>query len=223
MNNPNTQPAKASGRRAAISETVLSAALSRIIRMGQLDLRLPDGRTRSFGTGQPSVTVAIQDWKTVRRIAFNPDLALGEAYMDGTLTVERGDIYGFLDLCLANIGHASGHWLRRVQQRLRMVARRLLMHNPIGKELENVAHHYDLSDDLYNLFLDAERQYSCAYYETPQDSLEDAQAAKMRHIAAKLRLEPGQKLLDIGSGWGGLALSMARVAGADVTGVTLSV
>jgi len=201
----------------------LKATLSRIIRTGRLDLRLPDGRTHSFGTGASPVVAAIHNWKTVRRIAFNSDLALGEAYMDGTLTIEQGDIYDFLELCLVNIGSVRGHWLLRVKRRIRMLGRRLMMHNPIGKAQENVAHHYDMSDDLYDLFLDAERQYSCAYYETPEDSLEDAQARKMRHIAAKLRLEPGLKVLDIGSGWGGLGLSLVRAAGADVTGVTLSV
>jgi cyclopropane-fatty-acyl-phospholipid synthase len=110
-----------------------------------------------------------------------------------------------------------------MQQRLRQLLRHLLMHNPIGKAQQNVAHHYDLNDDLYDLFLDPERQYSCAYYASPEDSLEEAQMRKMRHIAAKLCLVPGQKLLDIGSGWGGLGLFLAREAGVDVTGVTLSV
>ena len=211
------------GPRAWFSEAVLKTALSQVIRNGTLTLRLPDGRALNFGTGDPKVAVSIQDWKTLRRLAFNPDLALGEAYMDGTLTVTQGDIYDFLALCLTNIGQGRGHWLRRTQQRLRWLGRRFMMYNPVGRAQQNVAHHYDLSDDLYDLFLDAERQYSCALYETPQDSLEDAQARKMRHIAAKLRLEEGLKVLDIGSGWGGLALSLAKAAGTDVTGVTLSV
>jgi len=211
------------GRRAWLSETVLKTAMSRIIRHGTLSLRLPDGRTLSFGSGDPVVSAKIHDWKTLRRLALNPDLALGEAYMDGALIVTQGNIYDFLALCLANIGLGRGHWLRRMQQRLRWVGRRFMMYNPVGRAQQNVAHHYDLSDDLYDLFLDAERQYSCALYETPQDSLEEAQGRKMRHIAAKLRLEEGLKVLDIGSGWGGLALSLARAAGTDVTGVTLSV
>jgi len=211
------------GRRAWFSEAVLKAALSRIIREGTLSLRLPDGRSMRFGSGDPVVAAAVQDWKTLRRLALNPDMALGEAYMDGTLIVTEGDIYDFLALCLSNIGHGSGNWLRRMQQRLRKLGRRFTMYNPVGRAQKNVAHHYDLSDDLYELFLDADRQYSCALYETPQDSLEEAQARKMRHIAAKLRLDNGQKVLDIGSGWGGLAQSLVRAAGADVTGVTLSV
>tara|TARA_R110002110_G_scaffold147570_3_gene338145 strand:- start:11224 stop:12540 length:1317 start_codon:yes stop_codon:yes gene_type:complete len=223
MNKLNVASVQAFGRRATISEMILKAILSRIICTGRLDLRLPDGRMCSFGAGEPSVATTIHNWKTLRRIALNPDLALGEAYMDGTLTVENGDIYDFLNLCLTNVGLGRGHWLRRVQQRLRMFGRQLMMHNPIGKAQKNVAHHYDLSDELYELFLDPERQYSCAYFESPEDTLEDAQAQKMRRIAAKLRLEPGLKVLDIGSGWGGLGLSLARTMGTDVTGVTLSV
>ncbi len=210
-------------RRPILFQWLLERALSGFIRVGTLRLRLPDGSTRRFGHGAPEIAIAIRDWRTLRRIALNADLAVGEAWMDGTLTVERGDIYGFLDLCLSNTGNGAGYGLRRMQQRLRRLMRPLLMHNPIGKAQKNVAHHYDLSDDLYDLFLDAERQYSCAYFATPDDSLEEAQARKMRHIAAKLRLVPGQKLLDIGSGWGGLGLFMARMAGVDVTGVTLSV
>ncbi len=205
------------------SAMMLRAAFTRIIRNGTLELCLPDRRVLRFGSGGPIVAIAIHDWRTVRRIAFNPDLALGEAYMDGRLTVTRGDIYAFLDLCLSNIGLGSGHWLRRFQQRLRRVGRRFMMHNPVGRAQRNVAHHYDLSDELYELFLDPERQYSCAYFETPEDSLETAQLRKLDHIAAKLRLAPGQKVLDVGSGWGGLALSLARRADVDVTGVTLSV
>lgn len=210
-------------KRPFVSQWLLERAIKSVIRRGTLHLRLPDGTSRQFGKGRPEIAIAIRDWSTLRRVAFNADIAIGEAWMDGTLTVERGDIYGFLDLCLSNTRTGAGYGLRRMQQRLRRLVRPLLMHNPVGKAQENVAHHYDLSDDLYDLFLDPERQYSCAYYATPNDSLEEAQTRKMRYIAAKLRLEPGLRLLDIGSGWGGLGLFMARMAGADVTGVTLSV
>ena len=202
---------------------ILERALGSLIRRGTLHLHLPDGVTRHFGKGAPEISVTIHDWQTLRRIALNADLALGEAWTDGTLTVENGDIYGLLDLSLSNAGLGSGYALRRWQRRLRRLIRPLLMHNPIGKAQKNVAHHYDLSDALYDLFLDPERQYSCAYFATPQDTLEEAQIGKMRHIAHKLQLKPGQKLLDIGSGWGGLGLFMARNAAVDVTGVTLSV
>nr|WP_306264830.1 cyclopropane-fatty-acyl-phospholipid synthase family protein [Pararhizobium sp. IMCC3301] len=210
-------------RRPRLSRWLFKGGLGSLILRGTLTLRLPDGAIRRFGQGAPEIAITIRDWRTLRRIAFNPDLAIGEAWMSGTLTVEHGDIYGFLDLCLSNTATAPDYGLRRVQQRLRRLVRPLLMHNPIGKAQKNVAHHYDLSDDLYELFLDPDRQYSCAYYATPEDSLEDAQARKMHHIAAKLRLAPGQKLLDIGSGWGGLGLSLARKADVDVTGVTLSI
>lgn len=137
--------------------------------------------------------------------------------MDGTLSVEHGNIYGFLDLCLSNMGSAPRQGMRRVRQGLRHLTKRFTLHNPIGKAQRNVAHHYDLNDDLYELFLDPERQYSCAYYLSPEDSLEEAQMRKMRHIAAKLRLAPGQKLLDIGSGWGGLGLFLARQGGGSMS------
>jgi cyclopropane-fatty-acyl-phospholipid synthase len=211
------------GFRERLSELVLKTAMTRIIQHGTLALQLPDGRTLNFGNGGPVVAAKIQDWRTLRRLALNHDLALGEYYMDGTLIVTQGDIYDLLALCLANIGLGYGHWFRQMQHRLRWLGRRFMMHNPIGRAQQNVAHHYNLSDDLYDLFLDAERQYSCALYETSEDSLENAQARKMRHIAAKLRMKEGAKVLDIGSGWGGLALFLARATGADVTGVTLSV
>tara|TARA_R110002049_G_scaffold48986_2_gene140630 strand:+ start:1304 stop:2626 length:1323 start_codon:yes stop_codon:yes gene_type:complete len=210
-------------RKPAVSLWILERALTSLIRRGTLQLNLPDRITRHFGEGAPAISVTIHDWRTVRRIALNADLALGEAWTDGKLTVEQGDIYGLLDLCLSNAGLGSGYGLRRFQLRLRRLIRPLLMHNPIGKAQKNVAHHYDLRDALYDLFLDPERQYSCAYFETPEDTLEEAQMGKMRHIANKLQLKPGQKLLDIGSGWGGLGLFMARNAVVDVTGVTLSV
>jgi len=211
------------GHRAGFAEMVLKAALKPIILKGTLTLILPDGRAQKFGTGDPVVTARIQDWKTLRRLAFNPDLALGEAYMDGTFVVTQGDIYDFVALCLANIGQKREHWLWKTHKKLRWLGRRFMMYNPVGRAQKNVAHHYDLSDDLYDLFLDPERQYSCGFYETPHDSLEAAQIHKMQHIAAKLRLGEGMNVLDIGSGWGGLALFLAKDAGADVTGLTLSV
>jgi cyclopropane-fatty-acyl-phospholipid synthase len=220
----NTNPAPTHFlRRAFVSQWWLERVLGTIIRRGTLRLRLPDGSIRRFGHGHPGIAVAITDWNSLRRIVLNPDLAIGEAWMDETLVVEHGDIYGFLELCLSNSGTNTGFGLRRLGQRLRHLLRPFLMRNTIGAARRNVAHHYDLSDELYDLFLDSERQYSCAYYTTASDSLEAAQARKMRHIAAKLQLAPGQKLLDIGSGWGGLGLFLARQAGVDVTGLTLSI
>jgi cyclopropane-fatty-acyl-phospholipid synthase len=169
------------------------------------------------------VTMRLHDPALHHRLLVKPDLALGEAYMDGTLTVEDGTIYDLLDLACRNAATLDSYPLQRLQEALKRVLRRLHTYNPIGRAQRNVAHHYDLSDRLYDLFLDNDRQYSCAYFVTDNDSLEVAQDNKKLHLAAKLRLEPGQKLLDIGSGWGGLALYLARLAGVDATGVTLSV
>lgn len=145
-----------------------------------------------------------------------------EAYMDGALVVEDGDIYDFLDLCFSNLGWSNGHGLRRARASVKRLVRRIAQHNPIPIARANVAHHYDLSDTLYEFFLDADRQYSCAYFASSDNTLERAQEQKKRHIAAKLLLCPGQRALDIGSGWGGLAFYLADAADVDVTGLTLS-
>lgn len=213
-------PKQGAGARA--STFLLRSLLRRVIRKGTLTLMTPDGCACDIGHGEPSVTIRITDHATVRRLFLNPDLALGEAYMDGTLVIEGGGVQDLLDLCLANLGWGTGHWVQRAQALGRRLGRRLAQHNPVSISRANVAHHYDLSDLLYELFLDADRQYSCAYYLSPDDTLEQAQDQKKRHIAAKLLLRAGQRVLDIGSGWGGLALHLARNADVDVTGVTLS-
>ena len=203
---------------------LLHALLRALIKKGTLKVIDASGRTHRFGDStQPSVTIRFHNAQSQRRIALNPMLALGEAFMDGTMTVEEGDIYDFLALAMSNIGTGHGPWLQELLTSLRRFGRRFAQYNPIGRAQANVAHHYDLSDKLYELFLDKDRQYSCAYFEHPSDSLEQAQENKKRHIAAKLRLESGQRLLDIGSGWGGLGLYLAKISGADVTGVTLSI
>jgi cyclopropane-fatty-acyl-phospholipid synthase len=195
-----------------------------LVKIGTLIVIDAHGRTHRFvGTPEPSVTMRLHDPALHHRLLVKPDLALGEAYMDGTLTVEDGTIYDLLDLACRNAATLDSYPLQRLQEALKRVLRRLHTYNPIGRAQRNVAHHYDLSDTLYDLFLDNDRQYSCAYFVTDNDSLEVAQDNKKLHLAAKLRLEPGQKLLDIGSGWGGLALYLARLAGVDATGVTLSV
>ncbi|MDF2119257.1 cyclopropane-fatty-acyl-phospholipid synthase [Roseiarcaceae bacterium H3SJ34-1] len=201
---------------------LLLGLLRQIIRKGALTVIGPDGRSSFVGHGAPSVTIRIVDPSVIPRLVFNPDLALGEAYMDGALTVENGDIYDFLDLCFVNLGWSSGHGLRRVRATLKRLVRRIAQHNPIPVARANVAHHYDLSDTLYDLFLDADRQYSCAYFASADETLERAQEQKKRHLAAKLLLQPGQRILDIGSGWGGLGLYLTQTADVDVTGLTLS-
>ena len=142
--------------------------------------------------------------------------------MDGTLTVENGGIYDFLDLITRNLGSVRELPLGRLRKTLGRLGRRLLQYNPLSKASRNVRHHYDLSGALYDLFLDRDRQYSCAYFADPEMTLDEAQEAKKQHLAAKLLLKDGQKVLDIGSGWGGMGLYLARAGAVDVTGVTLS-
>jgi cyclopropane-fatty-acyl-phospholipid synthase len=182
-----------------------------------------DGRMHVFsGAPGPEVTIRLRDPALNRKLFFNPRLYAGEAYMDGTLTVEGGTIYDFLDLVSWNMERAPRHPFRPFYAGFGKFLRGLQQYNPIHRSRANVAHHYDLSGRLYELFLDRDRQYSCAYFTDPGDDLETAQLNKKRHLAAKLLLKPGQRVLDIGSGWGGLALYLARECGVEVTGLTLS-
>jgi cyclopropane-fatty-acyl-phospholipid synthase len=193
---------------------MLQQLLTSIFREGQIIVRAPDGKAHAANGAREEdapLIVHIRDNKTLWRILRNPELAVGEAYMDGGFVVERGTIYDFLALATRNGRNVKPRGRRDMKHR-----------NPRKASRRNVAHHYDLSGELYRLFLDADRQYSCAYFARPGMSLEDAQDAKKRHIAAKLLIEPGQRVLDIGSGWGGLALTLAEDYGADVSGVTLS-
>jgi cyclopropane-fatty-acyl-phospholipid synthase len=203
---------------------LLARLCNALIEDGALTLIDADGRTHRFGRAcrEADVVVRLHDRRLHQTLAWNPSLHLGEAYMDGTLTMERGGIYELLDLCGRNLGRFDAHpavQLRRLMERPR---RFLQQYNPADRARRNVAHHYDLSDVLYEHFLDWDRQYSCAYFEDPRMTLEEAQDAKKRHLAAKLLLRPGQRVLDIGSGWGGLALHLAGHEHVDVTGITLS-
>ena len=207
----------------AFGAVLLRRLLKSIIRTGALQVTLPDGQVIVAGTGTPSVVVRILEQGTVWRLLRDPDLALGEAFTDGTLVIDQGSIYDLLALVMTNLKMSNGPGVMRANARLRQMLRRLIQHNPIAKAKANVAHHYDLSDRLYALFLDAGRQYSCAYYTSPTDTLEQAQDQKKRHIAAKLLLRPGDRVLDIGSGWGGLGLHLAQSADVTVSGLTLSV
>jgi len=203
---------------------LLDRLLRRLITAGRLTVVDADGRTHGFGpgVGAPEVTVRLTDRALHYKLFLNPELYAGEAYMDGTLTIEDGSLEEFLGLCSINMAHAEARGGGRFGRLVGPLVRRLTQHNAIGRAQRNVAHHYDLSGTLYDLFLDRDRQYSCAYFVSPNNTLDQAQAAKSRHIAAKLLIEPGMRVLDIGSGWGGLALYLARECGADVTGVTLS-
>ncbi len=198
--------------------------LKRTFRRGRMVLVDPNGRKTWLGeTGtEPALTVFINNRRTARRLALNPNLAFGEAYMDGGLTIENGTIRDVLAILFDNLSDAPLLPPEAAARPFRPLFRRLQQYNPVSRARQNVAHHYDLSRRLYELFLDADEQYSCAYFPQPDMTLEAAQEAKKRHIAAKLLLQPGMKILDIGSGWGGLALTLAQTAGVDVTGLTLS-
>jgi cyclopropane-fatty-acyl-phospholipid synthase len=197
--------------------------LRHLITVGTLRVTAADGQSYVFSGGPGrSIGFRMHDTALSRKLFFNPRLYLGEAYMDGTLTVEDGTIYDLLEFFIINIEHAPRHPLRPLYSGFGKFFREVQQYNPVQRARANVAHHYDLSDRLYDLFLDKDRQYSCAYFASPNDDLETAQLNKKRHLAAKLLLRPGQRVLDIGSGWGGLAIYLARECGVDVTGLTLS-
>ena len=204
--------------------TLLDRLLKHMMRQGVLEVTYPDGITRRYGDGSDSYHAAItlHDDTLPRKIIYSPDMAVGEAYMDGRLTIEGDDLYGFLELSISNIAAHGQPWFRQPLDFGRHLLRYLQQFNPVSRARANVAHHYDLSGALYDLFLDRDRQYSCAYFRDPNMTLEAAQDAKKHHIAAKLLIKPGMRVLDIGCGWGGMGLTLARDYGADVLGVTLS-
>ena len=204
---------------------LLDRLFRRMIASGSLRVTWPDGTT-SLYQGAPGLAahVALRDGRTVRRLLADPALGCGEAYMAGGFVPQGCSLYEVLDLLVANLAQGGyPHPALRALAALRLLVRRLAQFNPGGRARRNAAHHYDLNGRLYSLFLDRDRQYSCGYFPTGAETLEEAQAAKKRHIAAKLLLDrPGLEVLDIGCGWGGLALSLAREHGARVTGITLS-
>jgi cyclopropane-fatty-acyl-phospholipid synthase len=203
--------------------SLLSHLFNRVISYGRLTVIDSRGRATSYGPGNgPSATIRLLDKRIERELPFNPRLLIGEAYMDGRLTIEEGDLYTLLDILSTGANKLERSFLLDLAYRLQVILRRFAQYNPIGRARQNVAHHYDLSGQLYDLFLDSDRQYSCAYFRTDNDSLEVAQDNKKRHIAAKLLLKPGCSVLDIGSGWGGLGIYLAKVGAGQVTGVTLS-
>ncbi|WEK48577.1 MAG: cyclopropane-fatty-acyl-phospholipid synthase [Candidatus Kaistia colombiensis] len=197
--------------------------LSSVLKRGSLEIIDAKGRRHRFGDGSGvPVRVRFTTAAAERAVIMNPELKLGETFMDGSFVVEQGSIYNFLEVVLQNVGGGGRSWWMRAVYKLRVWTRRFRQWNTPFRSRQNVAHHYDLDGRLYSLFLDSDQQYSCAYFETPDTGLEEAQIAKKRHLAAKLALAPGQKVLDIGSGWGGLGLYLATHADVDVTGVTLS-
>ncbi|EAR49543.1 Cfa, cyclopropane-fatty-acyl-phospholipid synthase [Oceanicola granulosus HTCC2516] len=201
----------------------LDQALARLFRIGALEVTYPDGTRRRYGEpGADPVRVTIRDETLPRRLLLTPDMALGEAYMNEQLTLDDDDLRGLLLLALTNRRRGHDPGIMRATGRALTPVQRWLSHNWRAGSKRNVQHHYDLSGALYDLFLDEDRQYSCAYFPEPDMSLEAAQEAKKRHIARKLLIEPGDRVLDIGCGWGGMALTLARDFGARVVGVTLS-
>ena len=198
--------------------------LQKVVRDGNLRLIDSKGRIHDCGDGTgPRCTMRIHRRWLEYKLVLNPPLYLGEGYMDGDITLEEGTLRQFIELLARNYPNIEKNGLVKFGFALGGHVRRLKQYNPIGKARQNVAHHYDLSGELYDLFLDADRQYSCAYFRTGEESLEQAQSDKKRHLAAKLLFDrPDLKLLDIGSGWGGLGLYLARAGNCEVTGVTLS-
>jgi cyclopropane-fatty-acyl-phospholipid synthase len=206
----------------AAVDRLLLVLLRRFIRRGSLVVTTAAGSTFTFGDGSgPPAAVRFTTVGAQCAVLFDPELKLGEAYMDGSLIVERGSIADVLAVLLRQ-DRVTVPYFAWLPHFLRYLFRRLQQFNLRSRARHNVAHHYDLDGRLYSLFLDGDQQYSCAYFESAGQSLDDAQLAKKRHLAAKLRVTPGATVLDIGSGWGGLALYLAEIAGAQVTGITLS-
>lgn len=217
----NNSPVKKS--RIKIGMPLLANMLKRFIKKGTLRLIEADGTLNEVvGSPTPVATIRLHDPSLPMKMFRNPELHTGEAYMNGTLTFEDCTLEDFLNLFSINRGAIASYPMQKVLRRVSRSLRSIQQHNPIGKAQKNVSHHYDLSSELYRLFLDKDLQYSCAYFENGDESLEDAQEKKKRHIASKLKLEDGQRILDIGCGWGGMALYLAQHAKVEVLGVTLS-
>lgn len=205
-------------------ENVLDTALRKGISHGNLRVTFPSGRSENYGDGGGApISVRISDPKSLRGIALDPGLAVPEAYMEGGLEIDHGDVYDLIAIAKSNMRpevSTPGAWFQHL--------RRSVTAAPVARAIglraarANVAHHYDLDERLYRLFLDGDMQYSCAWFERPDMTLDQAQLAKKRLIASKLLVRPGARVLDIGCGWGGMALYLARCCDADVTGITLS-
>jgi cyclopropane-fatty-acyl-phospholipid synthase len=201
----------------------LSHMMKSFVRIGSLKVIDADGKVHEFsGQPGPNVTMRLRDSSLYYKLVVNPELHAGEAYMDGRMSFEDSTLRDFLTLFSLNRLSLGSYPVQRVLRRVSRKFKKWQQANPIGKAEQNVAHHYDLGNDFYKLFLDKGLQYSCAYFVNDNETLEQAQRNKMRLLAAKLNLLPGLKILDIGSGWGDLALYLARLKDVEVVGVTLS-
>ena len=202
----------------------LSHMMKSFVRLGTLKVIDAEGRTHVFGgrAPGPDVTMRLTDPTLYRSLFFNPELAAGEAYMDGRMSFENSTLRDFLTLFSVNRLSLGSYPLQKVLRSVSRGLKRFQQANPIGKAQQNVAHHYDIGNDFYRLFLDRGMQYSCAYFTSDDNTLEEAQQNKLRLIASKLDLKPGQKVLDVGCGWGDMGLYLGRMADVQVVGVTLS-
>ena len=203
---------------------ILDRVMTKGITYGRLSVEFPDGHTRTYGQGGgPEAHIALTDLQLLRRILTNPQMALGEGYMDGKLTFPSDeDLRHFLQIAAISAQSGTLPLPMRLAHKLRIKTKGLMQWNTLSASSQRVKHHYDIPDAFYALFMEEDLQYTCAYFRDPEASLEAAQADKMDHIAAKLCLRPGLRVLDIGCGWGGLALRLARLHDVHVTGVTLS-
>jgi cyclopropane-fatty-acyl-phospholipid synthase len=194
----------------------------RLVKSGDLVVIDGLGRSWRFGDGVGAeVVIRFKDRSSERALFRNPTLALGELYMAGRLEVLSGTIFDFLEIVMKGTDWQPKAWVLRMHDAIGYAVRRIEQYNPVKRSSQNVKHHYDIDQGIYDLFLDEAQQYSCAYF-NDDDDLEAAQRAKMRHLAAKLDLEPGHTVLDIGSGWGGLATYFGSIMPVDVLGITLS-
>ncbi|MFO1037098.1 MAG: cyclopropane-fatty-acyl-phospholipid synthase family protein [Geminicoccaceae bacterium] len=202
---------------------LMDQVLKRFVKIGDLTVTDSAGKVHRFtGALGRTVKVRFTSRAAERQLLFDPELALAEGYMDGTLVFEQGDLYDLLDLGTHNLALSQLKWSVPVERAIGWLKRRALLWNTATKSRRNVERHYDLSGALYGLFLDSERQYTCAYHPTGKEDIETAQRAKERHIAAKLLVRPGQRIVDLGCGFGALSLHLGRHYDVDVTGVTLS-
>ena len=202
---------------------IINSLLQKIIKKGHLIWVKSNGTELEFGDKSGTfIKMKTTNAFSEIKMLMNPSLHLGESYMDGSLILEEGNIHDLLKLIFVNSGSNADHWAIKIDKVIRTIRNKIVSGNYIIKSKKNVAHHYDLSDKLYELFLDKDRQYSCAYFNSPNDTLEQAQMNKKELIAKKLLLEEGQNVLDIGSGWGGMASYLSKKSNVKVKGVTLS-